>query len=147
MAGYCAVSDVEYDAQQLNITFATDTIPTLAAVQSWILEVAEEINSILRSAGIDMDTVTANDYLKQLNMYGVSARVYSVKIVGGEGSDNTARDYRAKKYKDGLAELRADPLISGGTMASSSSTDLARSDFTSNFTNSRTKFTRDGREW
>jgi len=73
---YCTIDDVQ--AQLSHLTLTTSTKPTLAQVTQWISDIGDG-DMLARLRGVlttsDIDT-TGEAFLKNINVYGVVARVY-----------------------------------------------------------------------
>lgn len=140
--GYCLVADVEGMTANRKLTYSATTVPTLVQVQAFIDEIAAEIDAVLSAKGITVP-VTTNDYLKLMNKMGAAAMAEAALNVDGTNEVNSVRDWRWKKYNDMLADLKANPAMSGASVVSCGS----RSDGTSNFTNENMEFEGDGSDW
>lgn len=139
---YCVVADVEASIASRKLTFSVSTVPTLAQVQGFIDECAAEIDAVLVSKGISVP-VTTTTYLKLMNTLGAAGLTEGALNIDGTNEVNSNRDWRYKKYESMLADLKANPEISGATVVSCGS----RSDATSNFTNEDMEFKGDGSDW
>lgn len=143
---YCTVADVQALNAGRTDLYTTTTNPSTAEVQGFIDQIAADIDAVLAANGIVTPVSPSNNYLKFLNSMGAAALAEAAIALKGNGGDNDPRNWRWDTYKERLEQLRIMPALSGGTTASTAG-DYARSDYTSDYTNSVPEFKSSGGAW
>lgn len=144
---YCLVTDVEALNAGRTDLYSTTSNPTEAQVQGFINQIAADIDAVLSASGIVVPVSPSNDFLKFLNTMGAAALAEAAIALRGGGTDEGPRNWRWDTYQKRLDLLMVNPALSGGTSASSTAADYARSDYTSNYTTAPTEFKNDGGNW
>ena len=143
---YCTVNDVEALNAGRTDLYTTTTDPSEAQVQGFIDQIAADIDSVLAAGGIATPVAGGNNYLKFLNVLGAAALAEAAIALKGNGGDNDPRNWRWDTYKERLEQLRIMPALSGGVTAGTAG-DYARSDYTSDYTNTVPEFKSSGGNW
>ena len=142
---YCVIGDVQALNAQRG-SYSVTTKPSINDVNAFILEIAEEIDSVLVSVGVSVPVTGTTVFLKRLNIMGAAAMAEASMAMNGTSESVEARNWRWTIYQEGLKDIRENPAIVG-VMPAAVTTSGARSDYTSNYTNKNAEFTSSGGMW
>ena len=142
---YCVIGDVQALNAQRG-AYSGTTKPSINDVNAFIIEIAEEIDSVLVSVGVSVPVTGTTVFLKRLNVMGAAAMAEASMAMDGTTESIEARNWRWSIYQEGLKDIRTNPAIVG-VMPAAVTTSGARSDYTSGFTNTNAEFTSSGGMW
>jgi hypothetical protein len=111
---YCLIADVSGLLAQR--TFSATTKPTITQVNTFISDIAAEIDTALLSRGLTAPATTPTDFvthLKQVNAMGAAALAEQAMFPEAGGMGSTPNSKRLwEMYQAALKALKADPLPS-----------------------------------
>lgn len=108
-ASYCTVTDVEKLLRWQFPTGDTDEAVDDTDVQGFINQTAGEINAVLASKGIDVDSITSSELLKLYNTLGAACLTESAMQREGEEAKRTGRF--CQQYEAALKKLERNPKM------------------------------------
>lgn len=110
---YTTTDKIQDDLQGL--TLASDSQPTVANVEEWIVALSGEMDQRMQAAGVDVPVTGpqgALDYLERICVAGVLARIY-----GSIQTEADERELRLAEYNTEMERIAANPAIVRATAA------------------------------
>lgn len=106
---YCTIVDVQNLVRWKYPVGATDEEVDQVDVQGYIEQTAGEINAVLKSKGIDVDSITSSKVLKLYNTLGASCLAESAQH--RENDEAPRADRFCKLYEKALAKIERNPKM------------------------------------